>query len=102
MVFEREAHDLARESVDDDREIDKVFGEPDVGDVGDPHLIEAGQLQPAHEVGRDRAVVVAHCRARNEGLGAQRQQIVRARQPRRLLGVDDQALAAQFMGHTMG
>jgi hypothetical protein len=52
MVGERSAHHLARERVDDDGQIDEGLGEPDISDVGDPDLVEAGRLQPAHEVGR--------------------------------------------------
>jgi len=99
MVFERPSDHFAREGVDDDGEIDEVFGEPDVGDVGGPDLVESGRPELAHEVGPDRAIVVAHGGARNEGLGAQRQQIILAHQPRHPLGVDDQALTAQFVGH---
>ncbi len=70
MVGERPAHHFARERVDDDGQIDEVLGEPDISDVGDPDLVEAGRLQPAHKIGPDRVSVVAHRRARNEGLGA--------------------------------
>ncbi len=42
MVGERKAHDFARECVDDDGEINEVLGEPNIGDVGDPELVEAG------------------------------------------------------------
>ena len=54
MVGERKADHFARERVDDDREIDEVLGEPDIGDVGDPDLVEAGRLQPARKVRPDR------------------------------------------------
>jgi hypothetical protein len=42
--------------------------------------------------------VVAHRRARNEGLGAQRQRIVLAHQSQHAFGVDDQAVPAQLLG----
>ena len=78
MVGERPAHHFARERVDDDGEIDEVLGEPDIGDVGDPELVEAGGTQPAREIRPDREAVPAVAGARNEGL-ARRQSRLSAR-----------------------
>src|SRR5208283_1209720 len=57
VVGERRADNLARERVDDDGEIDEVLGEPNVGDVGDSELIEAGGTKAAGE----RCRVNANC-----------------------------------------
>jgi hypothetical protein len=46
VIVERPSHDLAREGVDDDGEVDEGFGESDIGYVGDPELIEAGRFEP--------------------------------------------------------
>ena len=51
MIGDRPADHLAREGVDHHREIDEGLGEPDIGDVGDPDLIEAGRREAARQVG---------------------------------------------------
>ena len=93
MIVERPAHHLAREGVDHDGEIDEALGEPDVGDVGDPDLVDCGGDQPAREMGADREAVPAVGGARNEGLRPQREQVVLTHQPQHALGVEDQPLA---------
>ena len=96
MVGERPADDLARKGVEDDGEIDEGLRQTNVGDVGDPDLIEAGGLEPAHEVGPDRVVVFAHRGLRNERFCPQRQEVVFAHEPRHALVVDDHAAAEQL------
>jgi hypothetical protein len=59
VIFERPSHDLAREGVDDDGEVDEGFGESDIGYVGDPELIEAGRFEPTRQVGNDLELVPA-------------------------------------------
>jgi len=54
MIGERPVHDPAREHIEHDREIGEVFGEPNVGDVGDPELVEPAGLQR-----RDRSSITA-------------------------------------------
>jgi len=99
MIVERPTDDLARESVDDDGEIDEPFAEPDESDVGDPELVEAGGRQPAREVGQDRIGMAALRRGGNERLAAQRQQVVGPHQAKHALGVDDQAFVPQPPGN---
>ena len=70
MAVERPANDLARERVDDHGQIDEVFGKPNVGDVGDPQLVEAAWPRPARQVGANDEAVTAVRRTRNERLGA--------------------------------
>ena len=53
---------------------------------------------PRVRLGRIGGAVLAHRGARNEGPGAQAEQIVLAHQPQHPLGVDDQALPAQRLG----
>ena len=53
MIGERPADHFAREGVEDDRQIDEVLGQPDIGDVGDPDLIEAARSKPARQVWRN-------------------------------------------------
>ena len=98
MVGEGKAHDFSRERVDDDGEIDEVLGQPDVGDVGDPELIEAGRTAAAREVRPDGEAVPAVAGARNKGPAPEAEQIVRPHQSEHALGVDDQALPPQFLG----
>ena len=95
MAGERPAHHFARERVDHDGQIDEVLGEPDIGDVGDPELIEASGTQRAREVRPDREAVPAVARAGNEGSCAQAQQVVLVHQPQHAFGVDDEALSAE-------
>ena len=78
MVGERPPHDLAREGVEDDRQIDELFAEPHISDVGDPDLVEPRGREAAREVRRDGEPVPAHRRLRDERPAAQREQIVLA------------------------
>src|SRR5271155_3762252 len=59
MIGERPADHFAREGVEDDRQIDEVLGQPDIGDVGDPDLIEAARSKPARQVWRNGEAVAA-------------------------------------------
>ena len=88
-VIEREADGLAREGVDHDGEIDEAFCEPDIGDIGDPELVGAGRFDARRKVRRDRELVPAVGRGRNERPLAQAQQIVGPHQPQHALGPDE-------------
>ena len=94
MVGERPADHLARVSVQNDGQIDELRRQSDVGDVGDPDLIDPGRDQPAHEIGNDRKLMPAVGRVGNERLGAQTQQIVLAHEPPDMLVIDLQAMDA--------
>jgi len=77
MIVERPADDLARERVEHDRQIDESLAEPDIGDVGDPYLIEPSGPEAARQIRHDREAMPAVGGVWNEGFGAQAQQIVR-------------------------
>ena len=47
---QRPSHYLPRERVEDDREIDELALQPDVGDIRDPQLIDPAQRHAASEV----------------------------------------------------
>ena len=73
VIVERPSHDLAREGVDDDGEVDEAFGELDIGYVGDPELIEPGRFEPTRQVGDDLELVPAVGGLLNEGSSSQAQ-----------------------------
>jgi len=98
MVGERPADRFAREGVEDDRQIDEVLRQPDIGDVGDPYLVEAGRSKPAGQIRHDGKAVAAVGGAGDERSGAQAEQVVGAHQPEHPFGVDDQSLASQLLG----
>ena len=53
-----------------DRQIDEALGQPHIGDVGDPDLIEAGGNEAARQVGRRWRSRAGYRGGRDEGLGA--------------------------------
>lgn len=71
MIVERPADDFSRERVEHYGEIDEGLAEPDIGDVGDPYLIEARRLEAAGQIGYDRKIMTAVGGARNKRAGAQ-------------------------------
>src|SRR5208337_385002 len=94
MVGERPADHLARKSVENDGEINKLLRQPDIGDVGDPNLIEPCGNKSAREIGNDRELVAAVGRVGNEWLLPQAQQIVLAHEAQDVLVIDLQAMDA--------
>ena len=98
MAGDRPADDLAREGVEDRRQIDEVFRQPHVGDVGDPDLIEPGGNEAAHPVGHDGEAVPAVAGRRDEGLGALAQEIVLAGQTAHPLVVDEKPTVLELSG----
>ena len=96
MIVECPADDLAAERIEHDRQIDEGFAEPDIGNVGDPDLVDhrsardrgSGWARPRSRVGSS-AVLAA-----TNGRLAQAQQIILAHQPEHALGVDDPVLRA--------
>ena len=93
------AHGLAREGVEDHREIGEGAGEMHIGDVGDPDLVGPGRRQPAHQVGHDGDSFRLAGRRDEEGLAAQGQQIVLAHKPQDFLGIHGLAPPAQARRH---
>ena len=97
MIGERPTDHLAREGVEDDRQIDEVLGQTHVGDVGDPDLVEAGGFEAARQVRRDlkpmRLIVVS---GRTDG--AFSQQIVLAVSVQHPLHVEEKPLTLELMG----
>ena len=65
----------------------------DIGDVGDPELVEAGGTQRA-QVRRDRGAVAAVV-VRDERLGRRLSRLSARIEPEHALGVDDEALVAE-------
>ncbi len=53
------AHHAARPGIEDRRQVDEAAGNRDVGDIGDPQLIGAGQADMLGKVCEDRAIVIA-------------------------------------------
>ena len=98
MIGERPAHDLARIGVHDDGDVDERLAQSDIGNVGDPYLIDARGDKPARQIGDDLVTVPAHRRARDERLEAQAQEVVEPHQPAHPLGVDDDPFAPQLLG----
>src|SRR5271165_2326367 len=94
MVGERPADHLARKSVENDGEINKLLRQPDIGNVGDPNLIEPCGNKSAREIGNDRELVAAVGRVGNEWLLPQAQQIVLAHEAQDVLVIDLQAMDA--------
>jgi hypothetical protein len=76
-VVERPADHLATERIEHDREIDEGFAEPDIGDVGDPDLVDTGRLETACQVGDDLEAMSAVGGARHERMCSQAQQVIR-------------------------
>lgn len=76
MVGERPADHPARKGVENDGQIDELPGQPDISNVGDPDLIEAGGDKTARQIGNDRELMPAVGRVGNERLLPQAEQIV--------------------------
>ena len=89
------AHHLAREGIQDHRQVDELALQPDVGDVGHPKLVDAGQLHPAGQIQIDLQLVI-RVRGDHERLRLHRQQVVLAHQPRHALVVHQHAAAPQL------
>src|SRR5271165_4560931 len=94
MVGERPADHLARKGVENDGQIHELPGEPDIGDVGDPDLIEPRRDETARQIGHDRKLMPAVGGVGNEWLLAQAQQIVLAHEAQDVLVIDLQAMEA--------
>ena len=96
-AVQRPADHAARVSVQNHRQEDELLAQPDVGDIGPPELIDAGQHHVPRQVRVDLAAVV--------GIGGHdelplphAQQIVLAHQPVDPLRVHRPAAPAQFRG----
>src|SRR5208337_4583952 len=63
-------------------------GQPDIGDVGDPDLIEPRRDKTTRQIGNDRELMPAVGCVGNERLLAQAQQIVLAHEAQDVLVVD--------------
>jgi hypothetical protein len=59
-VTHRPADDAPREQVDDGSDVQPALGGPDIGEVGDPHLVRrvGGELAIEHVAGDDRSIAV--------------------------------------------
>src|SRR5581483_521916 len=55
---DRPADDLARVAIQDSRQEDKPLEDSNVGDIGDPGLVESGQDLVCQEIGIDLVVVI--------------------------------------------
>src|SRR5271165_2987539 len=91
---ERPADHPARKGVENDGQIDELPGQPDIGDVGDPDLIEPRRDKTTRQIGNDRELMPAVGCVGNERLLAQAQQIVLAHEAQDVLVVDLQAMDA--------
>src|SRR5215470_2251498 len=69
------AHNLAREPVQNHRQIHELGAQPDVRDVGYPELIDPGQRHPPRQVQIDLQSMIG-IRGGHERLGLNRQQVV--------------------------
>ena len=76
MILQCPADDQAREGIQHDGEIDEGLLQPDVGDVGDPNLVDAGGDEIANQIGQDAKAVPAVGGFGDEARLAQAQQIV--------------------------
>ena len=96
--IQRPAHHLARESIQDHRQVNELCLQPNVSDVGHPELIDAGQLHPAGEIQIDLQLMLG-IRGDHEGPRLHRQQVVFPHQPRHAFVVHQHPAPTQFCGH---
>ena len=96
MPLQGPTDDPPAERVEQHRQEGKILGEPHIGDVGDPQLIEAGRHQPARQVRNQPPFVTRIRRQRHERTLAQAQQIVPPHQPQHAFAVHHQPVAAQL------
>ena len=89
------AHHLARERIQDHRQVNKLRLQPNVSDISHPELIDAGQLHPTGQIQIDLQLMIGirgdHERPRLHG-----QQVVFPHQPRHSLVVDQHPAPPQF------
>ena len=97
-AIQRPADRLAREAIDDHRQVNKLGAQTDIGDVGDPELVGAGHSQPRRQVHVYLAVVLGF-RGQDKLTEPHRQQIVGPHHAQHALMVDHHAAAVQFGGH---
>src|SRR5215831_13756100 len=95
MLFERPTDDHAREGIQHDGEKDEGFLQPDVGDVGDPNLVDSGR----DEIGQDAKAMPAVGGLGHEAGFAQAQEIVLAHQAKNPLAIDGNALPLERRRH---
>src|SRR4030095_16194796 len=80
LVADAPADDSAWIDVDNDGQIDEFQPQPDVGDIGNPQLVQARQYHRSCEVGIDLPAVIAVC-GHHETTASNAQQIVFAHYP---------------------
>ena len=93
---QRPAQHIAAVPVDHRHQVHKPPRQPDVSDVGAPHLVAAVNGQPAQQIGVDRVFRVRPARV---GLLVHRLQPHRPQQPPDPLGVDGMPQAPQVSRH---
>ena len=92
---QRPADHAAREGVEDHRQVHELVPQPNVGDVGHPELVDAGQHHLARQVRIDLAAVVGIGRHDELPL-PHAQQVVLAQQPVNPFGIHRPAPPAQL------
>ena len=80
-LLQRPAHDLPGEPIKDDRQVDELGAQANIGDIRHPELIKASQRQPARKIEIDLKLML-RIRGRHKRPRLDRQQIVFAHETR--------------------
>ena len=95
LAIQGVADNPARPGVENDREVDEPARDGDEGDVGDPELVRAMDLEVSGDVRKDRPVMVA-ARRRDIAAPPLRVEVVLPHDAPDLLGVHHQAAVTQL------
>jgi hypothetical protein len=98
MIGQRPADHSAAEGIEHDGQVDELLAQPNIGDVGHPKLVDAGQLEVARQVRHHPPLVLGQGRHRHKRLLPHAQEIVLAHDVQHPLVVDHQPFVTQMPG----